>query len=88
MEDQAHPVSVLIAEFQELHNELRLEVSKRDGESLNWIPCSGANSVATNRYAHPRFSGGNFERSPEYPRTEIEMASSKWAVRAKRTYLT
>ena len=47
MSDQAHLVSVVIAQFQELHNELRLEIAKRDDESLNWFPCSGANSVAT-----------------------------------------
>jgi hypothetical protein len=45
--DRAHPIPVVIAQFQELHNELRLEVANRDDESLNWIPCSGANSVAT-----------------------------------------
>jgi hypothetical protein len=47
MSDQANPIPVVIAQFQELHNELRLEVTNRDDESLNWIPCSGANSVAT-----------------------------------------
>jgi hypothetical protein len=47
MSDQEHAISVLVPQFQELHNELRLEVAKRDDESLNWIPCSGANSVAT-----------------------------------------
>jgi hypothetical protein len=47
MSDQAHPISVVIAQFQELHNEFRLEVANRNDESLNWMPCSGANSVAT-----------------------------------------
>jgi hypothetical protein len=47
MSNQAHPVSVVIAQFGELHDELRLEVANRDDESLNWTPCPGANSVAT-----------------------------------------
>jgi len=47
MSNQADPISVVIAQFAELHDELRLEVTNRDDESLNWIPCPGANSVAT-----------------------------------------
>lgn len=42
-----HSISVVIAQFQELHSELRLEVAGRDKKSLNWTPCPGANSVAT-----------------------------------------
>ena len=45
--NQTYLVAVVIAQFQELHNELRLEVNNRDEKSLNWTPCSGANSVAT-----------------------------------------
>jgi hypothetical protein len=47
MSNQPDPVSVVIAQFQELHSEMRLEVTNRDNASLNWTPCSGANSVAT-----------------------------------------
>ena len=47
MSNQAHPISVVIAQFRELHSELLLEVASRDDESLNWVPCPGANSVAT-----------------------------------------
>ena len=47
MSNQLDLISVVIAQFQALHSELRLEVVKRDDESLNWSPCSGANSVAT-----------------------------------------
>jgi len=47
MSNQAHPIWVVIAHFQELHSELLLEVANRDEESLNWAPCPGANSVAT-----------------------------------------
>jgi hypothetical protein len=47
MSNNAHPISVVIAQFQELHSELLLEVANRDDESLNWAPCPGANSVAT-----------------------------------------
>ena len=47
MSNQADPISVVIAQLQELHSELRLEVANRDDKSLNWTPCPGANSVAT-----------------------------------------
>ena len=47
MSNRADPVSVVIAQLQELHSELRLEVANRDDKSLNWTPCPGANSVAT-----------------------------------------
>jgi len=47
MSNQTHFVSVVIAQFGELHNELRLVVANRDEESLNWTPCPGANSAAT-----------------------------------------
>jgi hypothetical protein len=47
MSSQAHPISVVIAQFHELHSELLLEVANRDDESLNWAPCPGANSGAT-----------------------------------------
>jgi hypothetical protein len=45
--NEADPISVVVAQFQELHRELQLEVANRDDESLNWTPCPGANSVAT-----------------------------------------
>jgi hypothetical protein len=41
-----NPASVVIAQFRQLHQELRREIS-RGGDSLNWAPCPGANSVAT-----------------------------------------
>jgi hypothetical protein len=47
MSNQAHSISAVIAQFKELHNELRLVVADRDERSLNWTPCPGANSVAT-----------------------------------------
>jgi hypothetical protein len=47
MSNQVETISVVIAQFKELHNELRLEVANRDDGSLNWSPCPGANSVAT-----------------------------------------
>jgi hypothetical protein len=47
MPNQAPSVSAVIAQFQELHSEMRLEVANRDDASLNWTPCPGANSVAT-----------------------------------------
>jgi hypothetical protein len=47
MSNQADPILVIIAQFQKLHSELRLEVANRNDESLNWSPCPGANSVAT-----------------------------------------
>jgi hypothetical protein len=34
--NQAHSISVVIAQLQELHSELRLEVANRDDKSLNW----------------------------------------------------
>jgi ribosomal protein S18 acetylase RimI-like enzyme len=45
--NQAHLVAAVVAEFQFLHQELRLEVARRGDESLNWVPCRGANSIAT-----------------------------------------
>ena len=47
LSNQAYSISVVIAQFQELHGELLLEVANRDDESLNWAPCLGANWVAT-----------------------------------------
>ena len=47
MSNQVETISVVIAQFKEFHNELRLEVASRDDGSLNWSPCPGANSVAT-----------------------------------------
>jgi DinB superfamily len=47
LSNHADPISVVIAQFQQLHSELLLEVANRDDESLNWTPCPGANSVAT-----------------------------------------
>ena len=47
LSSNADPISVVIAQFQQLHSELLLEVANRDDESLNWTPCAGANSVAT-----------------------------------------
>ena len=47
MSNRADPIAVVIAQFQGLHDELRLEVANRGDQSLNWTPCPGANSVAT-----------------------------------------
>jgi hypothetical protein len=47
LSNQAGLISIVIAQFQELHSELRLEIANRDDEALNWTPCPGANSVAT-----------------------------------------
>jgi hypothetical protein len=47
MSNRTNPILVVIAHFQELHNELLVEVANRDDKSLNWAPCPGANSVAT-----------------------------------------
>ncbi|HEX4127934.1 MAG TPA: DinB family protein [Acidimicrobiales bacterium] len=44
---QAHAVSVVIAQFRQLHAELRQEVADSRDESLNWAPCPEANSAAT-----------------------------------------
>jgi hypothetical protein len=41
------PVSAVVALFRLLHQELRLEIMRGRDESLNWVPCPGANSVAT-----------------------------------------
>ncbi len=40
-------VAEVIAQFRLLHNELRFVVANHSDESLNWVPCPGANSVAT-----------------------------------------
>ena len=86
MSGQAHVISVVIAEFRELHQELRLELANRDDESLNWIPCSGANSAAT-IVTHTLGSEAETLRAvARYLQAAIETASSRWAVRAKRTY--
>jgi hypothetical protein len=45
--EQDSPMSVVIAQFRQLHDELRREVARCSEESLNWVPCAGANSVAT-----------------------------------------
>jgi DinB superfamily len=45
--DNEHSISVVVTQFRQLHNELRFEVSNRSDESLNWVPCPGANSAAT-----------------------------------------
>jgi hypothetical protein len=45
--DRGYPVSVVLAQFRQVHHEIRSEVLNRSGDSLNWVPCSGANSVAT-----------------------------------------
>jgi hypothetical protein len=45
--DPGDALSVVIAQFGQLHTELRQEVAHRSDASLNWIPCAGANSVAT-----------------------------------------
>lgn len=42
-----NPVSAVIAQFRQLHQELRLEIRRCDDETLNWAPCPGANSAAT-----------------------------------------
>jgi hypothetical protein len=38
---------VVIALFHQLHDELREEIESRSDDALNWVPCTGANSVAT-----------------------------------------
>ena len=45
--DQGAAISVVLAQFRHLHDELRREVVHRSEASLNWVPCAGANSVAT-----------------------------------------
>jgi hypothetical protein len=40
-------MSVVLGQFRQLHQELRREVADRSEASLNWVPCPGANSVAT-----------------------------------------
>jgi hypothetical protein len=37
----------VLALFRQLHQELRDETSGLDAEGLNWVPTSGANSIAT-----------------------------------------
>jgi hypothetical protein len=40
-------VSVVVALLRQLHQELRLEITRCGDGSLNWVPCQGANSIAT-----------------------------------------
>ncbi len=63
--ESARPVSVVIAQFQGLHSEMRLEVTNRNDASLNWTPCSGANSVATIVTHTLGSEAEQSERSPE-----------------------
>jgi hypothetical protein len=44
---QADWFSVVVALFRQLHGELRAEIEQRGEDALNWIPCPGANSIAT-----------------------------------------
>jgi hypothetical protein len=52
MSNQAHPISVLIAQFQELHGELLLEVANRYDESLNWARLEAAAAATRARSRH------------------------------------
>ena len=88
LSNHADPISVLIAQFQQLHSELLLEVANRDDESLNWTPCPGgipSRRLSRTPWAQRRKRS---ERSPEYLVAVIEMPSSKWAGKAGRTCLT
>jgi hypothetical protein len=44
---QADSISVVVALFRQLHVELRAEIENRSDGALNWVPCPGANSIAT-----------------------------------------
>ena len=44
---QADSISVVVALFRQLHVELREEIEARSDDGLNWVPCPGANSIAT-----------------------------------------
>jgi hypothetical protein len=41
------PVSAIVAQFRQLHEELRLEIQRCNAQTLNWTPCPGANTAAT-----------------------------------------
>jgi hypothetical protein len=44
---QAQCFSVVVGLLRQLHGGLRAEVEHRSEDALNWIPCPGANSIAT-----------------------------------------
>ena len=39
--------AAVVALFQQLHDELRIVVAELDRAALNFVPCAGANSIAT-----------------------------------------
>jgi hypothetical protein len=45
--DRAHPLAAATALFRQLHDQLRDEIQGVDPAVLRWVPCEGANSIAT-----------------------------------------
>jgi hypothetical protein len=45
--EQGGRVDALVGLFQQLHDDVRRLVEDCDDEALNFVPCSGANSIAT-----------------------------------------
>jgi len=44
---RAHPLAAATALFRQLHAEIRDALAGMDDAALHWVPCDGANSIAT-----------------------------------------
>ena len=45
--DRAHPLAATAALYRQLHTDVRAALDGLSGDQLQWMPCEGANSLAT-----------------------------------------